>query len=361
MFNVLSPKLRAWGMFGLITLLLSILILILGVAYPAQSHSFPIIDGLFTGDWCGPSFLHLYGPDTFTTLSPPTCGLGTEYMWDDWDTFYSGGAVDTMGWLLGGLPMAPVPDKEVDIEMFLTTADASNVYFAVQLGAYPSTGGPPPHLQIAIDLDGPLNGNPMPYDPLAVGTLPLGLATIVGPLHADYLVTTDVVLATAFVWESFSTPGTWLPVGVVPLGWSGGGPVDIVEIAVPWSMFTPGPLFAPGVPAHLTVVSMHGAPFTGVTDAPMTPQEDVFSEFGAGFTTSVDVCPPAPLSTMCEFFVAPGGGGGSDDAFLAITYPLPITATPSPTVTHTPTITHTPTETSTPSVTPTLTLTATPT
>lgn len=300
---------------------------------PAQTHGFPILDGAFTGDWCGPAFKGASGPDSYLPLSMPGCPLGDEFFWDDWDAlFYGGGFADTMGWLVGGGPGAPLTDFEVDISLMVTTADAMAVYYAVELGPFPSTTGVPPHVQIAIDVDGPASGFPMWFDPLGAGTLPMGLA-VMPPIVPDYLVTTDVVAGVGTVWEATTAPGAWTPAGVVPLSWSGptGGP-GVIEIAVPWSMFGPGPPYGLGVPAHLTLMSAHSAPFLGPSDAPMTPQDDIITEIGAGFTTSPDICPPGPPSTDCELFIGPGGGGGSQDAFLLLAYPaLPdftVTAVP---------------------------------
>ena len=130
---------------------------LLVAAPPAQTHGSPIIDGAFTGDWCAPAFAGTFGPDTLTALTPPNCPLGTEILWEDFNaTTYGMGMTDGMGYLMGGLPGMPVPtDLEVDIEFFATTADAAMVFFAVTLGPFPSTTGIPPHVQIAIDLDGP--------------------------------------------------------------------------------------------------------------------------------------------------------------------------------------------------------------
>ncbi|MBE2197119.1 MAG: hypothetical protein IAE79_00820 [Anaerolinea sp.] len=340
--------------------LLTLLALTLPQAKQGETHNFPIIDGLFTGDWCAPNFAGVFGPDTLTTLAPPACPLGTEFFWDDMDAVNYGG-IDTMGWMLGGMPGAIVPDPEVDINFFATTADPTIVFFAIALGVFPSSGGTPPHVQIAIDIDGPISGNAIWYDPLMVGVIPAGLAAVPMPRFADYLITTDVAGNVARVWEATSTPGAWTMVGIAPLAWSGNigpGP-GVIEIAVPWGMFVPGPIFAPGVQAALTIMSAHSLPFIGLADAPMTPEEDIFTELGAGFTTSPDICPPGPVSTDCELFIAPGGGGGSADAFVLITYPLP--ATPTNTPTNTPANTPTNTPTQTPSSTPTMTPSNTPT
>jgi len=294
------------------------------VAATAAAHGAPIIDGLYTGDWCAPASVGVFGPDSLTYLTPPVCALGTEIFWDDWDgTNY--GPPDTMGWLLGGVPGAPLPDLEVDIDFFATTADAATVFFTVMLGPFPSTGGPPPHVQIAIDVDGPLTGLPMWYDPIPSGTLPVGLAAVPPPgLAADYLITTDGPASLAQVWEATSVPGAWTPAGPpFPLAWSGNigpGP-SVFEIAIPWPAFVPGPAFTPGVPVWMTVMAAHGIAFMGLADAPMTPSEDVLSEIGAGFTTSPDVCPPGPPSTDCEIYLGPGGGGGSSDAYISVLYP----------------------------------------
>jgi len=296
------------------------------VAATAAAHGAPIIDGLYTGDWCAPALVGAFGPDSLTYLTPPVCALGTEIFWDDWDgTNY--GPPDTMGWLLGGGPGAPLTDWEVDIDFFATTADMSMVFFTVMLGPFPSTFFIPPHVQIAIDIDGPISGNPFWYDPLAVGTLPVGLASIPGGMAADYLITTDTAGFVAFVWEATSVPGAWTLVGPMPLAWSGAiaaGP-SVIELAVPWPLFAPGPVFVPGTPASMTIMAAHGAPAPnsppGAADAPMTPSEDVFSELGAGFTTSPDVCPPGPPSTDCEIYLGPGGGGGSADAYISVLYP----------------------------------------
>ena len=327
--------------FGGIAILILLVVLFVGIR-PAQTHSSPVIDGLFTGDWCAPNHVGLYGPDSLTVLAPPACNLGIEFFWDDWDSTF--GPPDTMGWLLGGVVGAPVPDPEVDIDFFATTADLNRVFFVIVLGPFPSTGGTPPHVQIAIDLNGPLSGLPAWYDPLPAGTGGLGLAAVPQPLFPEYLITTDVAAGTAFVWQSITVPGAWTLIGPAPLAWSGmAGPgPSVIEIMAPWPMFAPGPPIGPGIPLAMTVMSAHSAPFVGLADAPMTPEEDVFSEIGAGFTTSPDVCPPAPFSTNCELFLGPGGGAGSADGFILITYPFPPTPTPTHTETPTATSTHTP-------------------
>lgn len=339
---------------------LLVVVWLLVAAPPAQTHGSPIIDGAFTGDWCAPNFAGTFGPDTLTALTPPACPLGTEILWEDFNaTTYGMGLTDGMGYLMGGLPGAPVPtDLEVDIEFFATTADAAMVFFAVTLGPFPSTTGIAPHVQIAIDLDGPAGGLPFWYDPLLSGTGVIGGPIAIFP---DYLITSDVLGGMAFLWEATTAPGTWTLIGPVPLGWSGFGGPGIIEIGVPWPMFVPGPPFAPGIPALITMMSSHAAGSIGPSSAPMTPEDDVFTEFGAGFTTSPDLCPPSPPSSNCELILGPGGGAGSADAFIAVTYPLP--ATPTPTVTATPTDTATPTatSTSTPTATPTETPTITPT
>ncbi len=195
------------------------------VAATAAAHGAPIIDGLYTGDWCAPASVGVFGPDSLTYLTPPACALGTEIFWDDWDAVNYGGlppgVADTMGFLVGGAPGAPLTDWEVDIDFFATTADAATVFFTVSLGWFPSTGGPPPHVQIAIDIDGPLSGNPFWYDPLASGTLPMGITSVPVPIFADYLITTDGPVGIAFVWEATSVPGAWTLAGPVPLVWSG--------------------------------------------------------------------------------------------------------------------------------------------
>lgn len=326
----------------------------------AQTHGAPIIDGMFTGDWCAPGFVGAFGPDTFMPLVPPGCPLGTEFFWEDWDAVtYGGGVADTMGWVVGGAPGAPLTDLETDIDFFATTADATTVFFAVTQGMFPSTGGTPPHIQIAIDLDGPAGGNAFWYDPLPAGTGALGG---VPALFPDYLIISDVVGATGWLLEATTTPGVWTPVGPVPLAWSGllGPGPGIIEASVPWAMFAPGPAFGPGVPVHMTVMSSHSAagPLGG-SAAPGTPEDDVFSEAGAGFTTSPDICAPGPPTSDCELFFGPGGGGGSADAFVFLTYPLPATPTPTTTPTDTATATATiPTATPTatvPTTTPTVT------
>lgn len=309
------------------------LTILLFKAKPARSHTFPIIDGAFTGDWCGPLFKGAIGPDSYSLLAMPGCPLGDEIMWDDWDAaFYGFGIADTMGWLIGGVPGAPLSDPEVDISFMVTTADAATAYFAVELGAFPSTVANPPHVQIAVDVDGAVSGIPLWYQPVGVGVLPIGLVSA-PPLLADYLITTDVLAGTAFVWEAATTGGGgWTMVGPVPLGWSGftGGP-GIIEIAVPWPMFAPGPPFGLGVPAYMTIMSAHSLAFAGPSDAPMTPQDDVITESGAGLTTSPDVCPPGPPSSDCELYVGPVGPG-TQDAYIPLFYPpLPdfiINATP---------------------------------
>jgi len=301
------------------------------VAATAAAHGAPIIDGLYTGDWCAPTMVTVFGPDSLTYLTSPVCALGTEIFWDDWDAANYGGAppgvADTIGFLVGGAPFAPLTDWEVDIDFFATTADAATVFFTVSLGWFPSTVGIPPHVQIAIDIDGPLSGNSFWYDPAPAGTLPVGLASIPGGMAADYLVTTDTAGFVAFVWEATSVPGAWTLAGPVPLAWSGAlapGP-SVIELGVPWPLFAPGPMFAPGAPASMTIMAAHGAPAPnsppGAADAPMTPSEDVFSESGAGFTLSPDLCPPGPPSTDCEIYFGPGGGGGSADAYISVLYP----------------------------------------
>jgi hypothetical protein len=325
---------------------------------PAVTHGFPVIDGAFTGDWCAPNNIPSpFGPDSLNILTPPGCPLGVEFLWDDFDTI-NYGPPDTMGWLLGGLPGGPIPDPEIDINFFATTADTTNVFFAIEHVGVPMPIHPAPHVQIAIDLDGPQGGNPFWYDPPPFGgTGGLGFASLPNPLFADYLITTDVMAGTAFVWEATSVPGAWTLVGPAPLGWSGPGAPDIIEIAVPWGMFAPGPPFGLGIPAFITMMSAHSRPFAGPSDAPMTPEDDVFTELGAGFTTSPDICPPSPPSADCELFLGPGGGAGSADAYIQVMYPIPIptntstptsTATPTPTGTATATSTTTSTSTSTP-------------
>jgi len=98
----------------LLAITLTALSLVLFNPQPAESHGSPIIDGFWTGDWCAPAFKGNFGPDTFTPLSMPACPLGDEFFWDDWDAgFYGAGLTDTMGWMLGGLPGAPIPfDRE---------------------------------------------------------------------------------------------------------------------------------------------------------------------------------------------------------------------------------------------------------
>jgi len=325
--------------------------LLLADPRPAETHGSPIIDGMFTGDWCAPAFAGGSGPDTFAFLTPPLCPLGDEWFWDDWDAVnYGAGLTDGMGWMMGGAPGAPVPlDLETDLNFFATTADLGTVFFAIELGFFPSTGGTPPHVQIAIDLNGPASGNPFWYDPPPpAGTGAIGLP--IG-LFPDYLITTDVVGGAAFIWEATTAPGAWTFIGVTPLAWSGAagpGP-SVIELLVPWPMFAPGPFFGIGVPVSMTVMTAHSRPFMGASDAPLSPEDDVFTESGAGFTTSPDICPPGPLSADCELFLGPGGGAGSADAFISLVYFPP--ATPTPTATDTPGPSPTPTDT--PSPTPT--------
>ncbi len=302
-------------------------------ATTAAAHGAPIIDGLYTGDWCAPAIVGVYGADTLGVLTPALCPLGSEIFWDDWDaTNYGGpppGVSDTMGWLFFGGPGTPVTDWEVDIDLFATTADPVMVFFTVSLGMFPSTGGPPPHVQIAIDVDGAASGNPFWYDPAGV-TLPMGLAsTPPGGIFADFLVTTDGPASVALVWEATSVPGAWTLVGAFPLAWSGNiapGP-SIFETAIPWMAFTPAPpgaAFAPGTPAQMTVMSAHGTPVMGAADAPLTASDDVFSEMGAGFTLSPDICPPGPPSTDCEIYFPPpipAAGVGTADAYITVLYP----------------------------------------
>jgi uncharacterized repeat protein (TIGR01451 family) len=304
----------------------------------AEAHGAPIIDGLYTGDWCAPASAGVFGPDTLTPLAPPLCPLGSEIFWDDWDIFYYG-PPDTIGFLIGGVPGgppgpgAPLPDPEVDVVFFATTADPVNVFFTVSLGLFPSTVQIPPHVQIAIDVDGPAGGNPFWYDPLGVGTNPVGVAALPAGIFADYLITTDAPAGIAFVWEAITVPGAWTLVGPTPLAWVFGPPppgASVIEIVAPWAMFAPpplmGPPFVPGTPAMMTIMSAHGAPFApgGVADAPATPADDVLTESGAGLTTSPDLCPPVPpppATTDCEVWFAPGGGIFSADAFIPVLYP----------------------------------------
>ncbi len=78
-------------------------------ATTAAAHGAPIIDGLYTGDWCAPAIVGVYGADTLGVLTPALCPLGSEIFWDDWDaTNYGGpppGVSDTMGWLFFGIPL----------------------------------------------------------------------------------------------------------------------------------------------------------------------------------------------------------------------------------------------------------------
>ncbi len=320
-------------------LALSLVAAVLVFLIPAQieAHGAPVIDGLYLGDWCAPAQVGLFGPDSLTPLGPPLCPLGSEIFWDDWDGL-NYGPPDTIGFAIGGLPGlpppgAPLPDPEVDIDFFATTADPTNVFFTVSLGPYPSTVAVPPHVQIAIDVDGAPNGLGLWYDPLVVGTNPVGLFPPPG-LPADYLITTDTPVGIAQVWEAISVPGAWTPAGPpVPLAWSGvfaplGAP-SVIELVVPWANFFPPPPppglpFVPGTPAMMTVMATHGAPFAGVADAPGFPADDVFSESGAGFTTSLDICPPGPpppSTSDCEIWIGPGGGVLSADAFIPVLYP----------------------------------------
>ncbi len=334
-------------------------------AQPAASHGNPVIDGRFTGDWCAPNFKGVFGPDSFTTLAPPVCGLGTEFFWDDFDlaTYGGGGFNDVIGYLTAFAPI----DTEVDLNFFATTEDINQVYFVVSLGNFPGAppAGSPPNVQIAIDVNGPASGLPFWYDPVG-GPPPrpgaVGLAALPVPLMPDYLITTDVVAGFALVFQSSIPPGVWTPIGPVPLGWSGvwGPGPGVIEIAVPWGMFNFGPPLAPGIPVFMTVMSAHsqGCPF-GPSCAPLTAEEDVFNGTGPGlppgWTTSPDVCPPfVPGNSACELFGV--AGPGSADAFITFAYPIPTptptateTLTPSPTVTRTPT----PTASNTPSPTPT--------
>ena len=321
---------------GLVPILL-VVALVLLIPSQTHAHGAPVIDGLYTGDWCAPAQVGIFGPDTLTPLGPPLCPLGSEIFWDDWDGL-NYGPPDTIGFAIGGLPGlpppgAPLPDPEVDIDFFATTADPVNVFFTVSLGPFPSTVAIPPHIQIAIDVDGAPNGLPLWYDPLFVGTNPVGLFPPPG-LPADYLITTDTPLGVAQVWEAISVPGAWTPAGPpVPLAWSGifapPGAPSVIELVVPWANFFPPPPppgmpFVPGTPAMMTVMATHGAPFAGAADAPGFPADDVFSESGAGFTTSPDVCPPGPpppSTTDCEVWIGPGGGALSADAFIPVLYP----------------------------------------
>ena len=325
---------RPYGRFSTVLLigLVLCLVTVLPDPRPASAHGAPIIDGLYTGDWCAPGFVLAFGPDSLTLVTPagppPGCPLGSEILWDDWESvFYGGGLADTMGWLVGGVVGAPLTDPEVDLDFFATTANAATVFFTVQLGPFPSTTGIPPHVQIAIDLDGAATGNPFWYDPLGVGTLPMGLVSLPAPIFADYLITTDGPLGIAYVWEATSVPGAWTLAAPVPLVWSGvfapPGAPSVIELGVPWGLFAPGPVFVPGVPASMAIMTAHGLPFApgGVADAPMTPADDVFSEAGFGFTASPDLCPPGPPSTDCEIYFGPGGGAGSTDSYIAVLYP----------------------------------------
>jgi hypothetical protein len=360
--------------FGLICILAVGVILVLNVR-PAQTHGAPIIDGLFTGDWCAPNFVPAAaGPDSLTVLAPPACALGTEFLWDDWDMFNYGSA-DTMGWLLGGLVGAPVQNPEVDINFFATTADPATVFFAIEITGAAVPIHSAPHIQIAIDVDGAASGNVIGYDPVPVGLLPMGTVTSVGPLVPDYLVTTDLNAGLVYVWEATTAPGAWMQVVGSPfpsIGVSGPLPV-IIEIGIPWAAFVPGPAVGLGEDMYITVMSAHGFTPPWVPDAPGTVQDDVFSEPAPGtFTTTLDPCPPgagAGLGSDCELFTSPGPGAGSQDAFILVQYPFPPTNTPTATDTETPTPTNTATDTptstntatSTSTLLPTSTQTATPT
>ncbi len=354
-------------LFGVLSLVL-LCVLVAVWAKPAASHGSPIIDGLFTGDWCAPGFKGMFGPDSFTTLAPPACPLGTEFFWDDFDRVtYGGGAVnDTVGYLVGFAPI----DTEIDLNFFATTADANNVFFAISLGNFPGAppAGSPPNVQIAIVAGGPGPGLPAWYDPAVPpppgGTGAVGLAAAPGPLLPQFLISTDVLGGNAWLFQSITVPGVWTLVGPVLQGWSGIGAPGVIEIAVPWGMFNAWPIMAPGVPVYMTVMSAHSRPCPlGPSCAPLTPEDDVFTGLGInmppGFTTSPNVCPPGPGSSLCELF--PGGGPNSADAFITFIYPFPPTPTPTDTETPTPTTTGTVTNTATGTPTPSATATLTPT
>ncbi len=274
-------------------------------AHPTRAHTSIVVDAVTT-DWCAPSFLGTLGADTRLSLTPGMgCPQGNEVLWED-------GTGDTQGWMTGG-----VPDTEIDLTYWATTADATFVYFLVALGPYANVNTPP-HVQIAIDVDLGTSGNPVWYDPLATGTQLLG--AMVGILP-DYLITTDVLNGSATVWHAPSSSGAWISNATVPLAWSGAGTPGVIELAVPWAAFSGGPFLGPGTDTYITVMSAHGMPSGlpgGLSDAPMTAEDDLMSEPSAGaYTTTQDSCPCGAGATACEC------NNASADAFTWITYQSP--------------------------------------
>ena len=301
-----------------------------------QAHGGVTVDGA-AGDWCAPG-AGGGGPDTLASLTLPGCALGTELFWNDFDAVADGGGADTIGWAIGGTPGAPgfgsVSDTSVDIQYFAATGSPTTLYFLVGLGPFPPFHvSPAPHIQIAIDADGP-TGNKLWYDPIPVmpaGGVPppnLGAPIAIG---ADYLITTDLAAVagpTGTLWEKVTAAGVWTAIGPVAVGWSGPGVPGIVEIGVPYVAFTPGPVMGPAVSAPCTVMSSHGAAsglLGGVADAPATPPDDLISEVVPGtFTFTPDPCASGPAvagvspsSTACELIIGPGTFGVvSADAYL---------------------------------------------
>ena len=311
--------------------------LILCAGPQLQAHGVAV-DGAAT-DWCAPTAA--VAADTLAPVTPPGCVLGTELVWNDFDTVADGTA-DTIGWSVGGVPGPPpgppfgsLPDPTIDIHYFAATGTFSTLYFLVGLGPFPAFHiSPAPHIQIAIDVPGAAGaGTSAWFDPLGVMVPPLMAANLGGSagIGADYLITTDLGAAppAATLWEAATTPGTWTVIGPVSVAWSGPGVPGIVEFGVPYASFAcPGcPPMGPFIPAPCTVMSAHGAPSVAgpppFADGPATPPDDLVSEAAASFFTSTpDPCIPGPAtavspsSTACELIFGPGTGVGSADAFL---------------------------------------------
>jgi len=318
----------------------------------AQAH--PIaVDGL-TGDWCAPALYAGMAPDTFLTFAPPVCLLGTETIWADLSA-----PPDTIGYVIGGgwgvppYPAPPMPDPEVNLRYLAVSDDCGALYFLIELGSFPTTGGTPPIVEIAIDVPPvvvPPAGGTMWYDP-AMGMPQAPLVGAAGGFQWEYLITTDFVANTAWVWTpGFAAPPVPVPMAAVP------GPMPnptVIEIAVPWPVIGGQPPL--GVPYHFTAMTAHSVPGPmGVTSAPMTDPDDVITNVGGGNSTALELIPDRSVDFLFFHTISdcvPPTAIPTDTA----------TQTASPTHTATPTTTRLPTATPTPTLTPSRTPTISPT
>jgi hypothetical protein len=291
-----SPPGRKWRSRALLvfSIVLPILLLAAGMAL---AHGGIVLDGAL-GDWCFPG--QAIGIDTKAGLTPPGCPIGNEVLWRD----ASGDAASTL------------PAPPVDILSFTTTADSTNVYFAI---AYTPTGGPAKHFQIAIDY---VPNGTLTWRNPAIPPAPIGLAGFFSGNAADFLIVVDTAGINPTLWEGQTFAGVWTPIMAAVNMASGSG---VVEISIPWTSFTCGSCapFVPGTIAQMTVLAAYDDTGTGCSGLPGAPcnidaENDIFSEAVAGtFTTSPTSCVPGTPPLGCEL------ADGSADAFITVNYQAP--------------------------------------